>query len=106
VVDFGKTQLASTKQTQARTRRGLGDLFNTVKDTIKQSTDKVQETVKNGVDKAKEGAEVIGETVKNGVDLAAEKLKTVGGNIEKEILIPLNTGQVGNAAPLFMDPLG
>ncbi|KAF8428321.1 hypothetical protein EV426DRAFT_337351 [Tirmania nivea] len=106
VIDFGKAQVSSDKTAQARTRRGFGDLFNTVKDKIKQGTDKIEETVQNGVDKAKEGADVIGETVKNGVDQASEKLKTVGGKVEKEILIPLNTGQVGNIAPIFMDPLG
>jgi len=106
VIDFGKTQVTSAKTTQARTRRGFGDLFNNAKDTIKQGTDKIRETVKDGADKVKEGANVIGDTVKNGVDQAAEKLKTVGGKVEKEILIPLNTGPVGNLAPLFSDPLG
>ena len=106
MIDFGKAQVTSAKTTQARTRRGFGDLFNTVKDTIKQGTDKVGDTVKDGVDKVKEGANIVGDTVKDGVDQAVEKLKTVGGKVEKEILIPLNTGQVGNIGPLFMDPLG
>ena len=106
VIDFGKTQVTCSNTTQKLTRRGFGDLFNDVKDKIKQGTDKVGETVQNGVDKVKEGANVVGDTIKNGVDQAAEKLKTVGGKVEKEILIPLNTGPVGNISPLFMDPLG
>ncbi|KAF8428306.1 hypothetical protein EV426DRAFT_705221 [Tirmania nivea] len=45
VIDFGKAQVSSDKTTQARTRRGFGDLFNTVKDKIKQGTNKIEETV-------------------------------------------------------------